>query len=368
MPQQQTTTTEALIAEEAALSEHERQHLYKVMNLIDHGSRDYCYIREEGVYGRPDYAVVFYLDDVPDDDPVLGPLRLVTADEIATMKRMSRYSTEVNSGWSNDSHAVRARIPGWALYKLMVRRKLLKFLADFRRSRQDDYRRSPSIRPADIGVSPHTFGDVASELRQEGFISDDSTDLAPFGYYCYYITDKGLAVLGVTSTSPSIWQQSTTDLIAAGESDQVEFKIAALLNPRSGHPEGNMIQPVIKTVTCLLNSAGGVLLIGVEDNSQVVGVEREYAAVNQQKQNRDGYQLWLGGKLRATFGDARAEVIRLKIEEVHSHDVCRIEVPAYDEPTYTPDGDFYRRSQVECVKLNTQQAHGYIHHQWPNSK
>jgi predicted HTH transcriptional regulator len=79
-------------------------------------------------------------------------------------------------------------------------------------------------------------------------------------------------------------------LIADGESDRVEFKVAALWNPKSNQKDGTMRENVVQGVAAFLNSAeGGVLMLGVENaTNKVVGLTADYAATNAQKNDRDG--------------------------------------------------------------------------------
>src|SRR6266487_5581073 len=84
------------------------------------------------------------------------------------------------------------------------------------------------------------------------------------------------------------------ELIDKGENDWVEFKEAACWNARLNRKDDSMRDNVIQEVAAFLNSReGGVVLIGVEDDGNSVGLEGDYKIANQQKQNRDGYRLFL---------------------------------------------------------------------------
>jgi len=69
--------------------------------------------------------------------------------------------------------------------------------------------------------------------------------------------------LAATSLTPSVFMDAQTvrALIRQGEGAQVEFKRTITHLPK-----------IAKTITALANNRGGVILIGVEDNKAIVGV------------------------------------------------------------------------------------------------
>ena len=68
-------------------------------------------------------------------------------------------------------------------------------------------------------------------------------------------------------------------MLAAGESDRVEFKETARWNVREEKKDARMEQVVAKTVAAFLNSAGGTLVIGVDDAGTPIGLDRDYATL-----------------------------------------------------------------------------------------
>jgi serine/threonine protein kinase len=102
-------------------------------------------------------------------------------------------------------------------------------------------------------------------------------------------------------------------LVAAGESDTVEFK-SSLHHPWGPLPDGLQIQvdlgrkslheamkevtkalhhSVTKTIAAFLNSEGGTLLIGVDDTGAAVGIESDFSYLGKGKQSSDGWLLSL---------------------------------------------------------------------------
>ena len=64
--------------------------------------------------------------------------------------------------------------------------------------------------------------------------------------------------------------------MAAGESQTLEFKSSARWNVRAASPDKKLEHAITKTVCAFLNAEGGTLLIGVDDNGQVLGLEDDW--------------------------------------------------------------------------------------------
>lgn len=143
------------------------------------------------------------------------------------------------------------------------------------------------------------------------------------------------------------------DLIAAGESQKVEFKAHAITHNRHGNEEGTRgAGNIVRAVASMLNSStGGTLLIGVEDNGQICGVENEYIIADKGKSNWDGYQLFLANILRSRL-DAKNPFLHYTIErrQTSGHDICMITIEPSDEPTYV-DKRLYVRTLNQTVEM-----------------
>lgn len=127
------------------------------------------------------------------------------------------------------------------------------------------------------------------------------------------------------------------DLIAGGESQEVEFKAHSTIPGKHAKEDGVQgVFTVVRAIASMLNSqTGGILLIGVEDNGSICGVEGEYEVVDKGKSNWDGYQLYLANTLHAKL-DSHSAFMHYRIEKhtVRGHDVCLVRVTPSDEPVY----------------------------------
>ena len=81
---------------------------------------------------------------------------------------------------------------------------------------------------------------------------------------------------------------SAAELITLGENNQVEFKSSLLWDYRRAVVNKDLYEPVMKSLVAFMNTAGGVLLIGVNDDGQPLGIEQDYTGLP--KKNVDGWE------------------------------------------------------------------------------
>ena len=156
------------------------------------------------------------------------------------------------------------------------------------------------------------------------------------------------------------------DLIAGGESQEVEFKAHAVVPGRAGRDEGpHGVGTVVRAVASMLNSAsGGTILIGVEDDGAICGIESEYPLADRGKSNWDGYQLCLANMLRSRLG-ARNAFLHYAIErrQAGEHDVCIIRVKPADAPVYI-DKHLYVRTLNQTIEMLGPDLIDFVEHRF----
>lgn len=76
-----------------------------------------------------------------------------------------------------------------------------------------------------------------------------------------------LVRIGKTCISP-VSVALPAELVAKGETAKVEFKVAACWDLISGKKDDRMRDNVIQEVVAFLNSEGGTVLIGIEDDGR----------------------------------------------------------------------------------------------------
>ena len=124
------------------------------------------------------------------------------------------------------------------------------------------------------------------------------------------------------------------DMIASGETQGLEFKSTGRFNLRIGSKDPKMEHVILKTVCGFMNAeGGGVLLIGVGDDGQIVGLGQDYRTLGS-KPNRDGYELWLRQHLDNSLSCPTAGIVRIAFEAVDGEEICVVHVGASSRPVF----------------------------------
>ncbi len=168
--------------------------------------------------------------------------------------------------------------------------------------------------------------------------------------------------------------KAVKDLIAAGESAGVEFKSSARWDVKNSKPEKFIERIIVKTVAALLNTAGGTLVIGVEDDGKVYGLAEDYKLSG--GKGRDSFENWLTQTLMKDFGKDVAALLSVAFFELKppetdkpgSGDVCVVTVTASPKPRFlVEDGQerFYIRTGNATNPLKMSEFLDYCKQRWP---
>lgn len=160
-------------------------------------------------------------------------------------------------------------------------------------------------------------------------------------------------------------KRSTAELIADGESKTVEFKRTARYNAHTEAADKRLEHEVVKSVAGFLNAAGGTLLIGVHDEQRVSGIDVDYSLLGK-RQDRDGFENWLVGKLIGELGQpAVGSFVEISFEAFDEGDVCRVDVKPSNQPVYAgEDAQLFVRMGNSTRSYNTRDAIEYIRTRW----
>src|ERR1044071_821769 len=155
---------------------------------------------------------------------------------------------------------------------------------------------------------------------------------------------------------------SVRDLIATGESAELEFKSTLHWDLRQQRTNKELEGKIVATIAAFLNmDHGGVLLIGVGDDGTIVGLESDYQTFK--NKNRDGFQVYVYQLLLDEYGKDVATLFRVGFESVNDKDVCRITAQPSHKPVYVK-GSLYIRTGNSTRALSAQEAVEYSRTRW----
>ncbi|WP_425153595.1 BREX system Lon protease-like protein BrxL [Candidatus Palauibacter sp.] len=157
--------------------------------------------------------------------------------------------------------------------------------------------------------------------------------------------------------------RSAAELARLPESSTLEFKASMRYDLQTGGANGDLGQVLVKSVSGLLNAQGGVILIGVRDDGQIIGLAQDFEMLPR-RPDQDGYENHLTTLLENGIGAAATANVRVSFEDVGGQQVCRIAVRPSSAPVFTSrrgDSDaFYVRLGNSTRPLGPKQTHEYI--------
>lgn len=163
----------------------------------------------------------------------------------------------------------------------------------------------------------------------------------------------------VTRTRPT--PKPVQELIAQGEDGRVEFKASLMWDYNRQAVNKDLYEPVMKNVAAFMNTEGGVVILGVSDDGQVLGVEQDFVGLP--KKNRDGWENAFNMAFNQMIGAEYRQYVRLEFETIDSQTIGVVAVEAASTPAYlTFKGkeEFYIRTGNSAQPLTVSQATRYI--------
>jgi len=148
--------------------------------------------------------------------------------------------------------------------------------------------------------------------------------------------------------------QKIFDLIEKGEGSTIEFKATlqkSIDNPNI--PPTVIENNVIKSIAGFCNTEGGNLLIGVNDNGDIIGIEEDTF------QSNDKFKNHLKNILDARVTKSVFSSIKTEFFNIEGKTVCCIECNKSDVPLfvdYEGNSHFYKRNLESTDSLNPQET------------
>jgi uncharacterized membrane protein YeaQ/YmgE (transglycosylase-associated protein family) len=142
-----------------------------------------------------------------------------------------------------------------------------------------------------------------------------------------------MLVVGYFKRQPHL---SAAELVAAGESAQVEFKSTARCNLHTGQRDDKIEMVLAKTVAGFANGSGGDLLIGVDDEGRTLGLDEDLKFMK--SPDLDRYELWLRDHLTKTLGTAATAGVAVTFPQLDGRPVCHLRVTPSARPVFVAPG------------------------------
>jgi len=179
--------------------------------------------------------------------------------------------------------------------------------------------------------------------------------------------DLGSTYAGKPQTIEQIMNLAVIDLIKIGETDAVEFKSSLTWDYKQKRQSKEMKLVVARVISSFMNSNGGILLVGVDDDRKILGLDKD---LSQLHGSVDEFELTLTNAINTYLGKINRSYLSVRFEKVENKDIAVISVTKSPHPVYVKcEGkkeEFYFRSGNSCQPLELSEATQYIKEHWPD--
>jgi hypothetical protein len=155
------------------------------------------------------------------------------------------------------------------------------------------------------------------------------------------------------------------EYITKEESKWLEYKSSARWDYIQKKVNKDLEKNIIKTISAFLNTNGGTLIIGCDDNKRILGIEPDLETIS--KPNEDGYMQYLIGQINYLLGVEYCSFVDISFDEYKNKKICFIDVTRSPKPVFLKekeDREFYVRAANSTRQLNPEETYKYIQLNW----
>ena len=172
------------------------------------------------------------------------------------------------------------------------------------------------------------------------------------------------------SNLESYLHKSVSELLELSESEFLEFKSTLKWDIRLERANPLLIGEIIKTIAGFLNNKGGVLIIGYDDDNNVLyGLEKDYP-VTSKKANYDGWQQYFINQVNERLGKEINHYFTIESVPHDGKTIARINVSKSPKPVFAKQnqqgGDFFVRIHGQTENLNPEDTNKWIKEHFSN--
>lgn len=156
-------------------------------------------------------------------------------------------------------------------------------------------------------------------------------------------------------------ENELVETLQTGEHERLEFKTSFRWDEKRRQVNKELEKAVLKTVAAFLNSDGGHLFIGVNDQGQPLGLETDFTSLP--KPNQDGFENHFNNLFNQMIGPEFRRLVKLNFNRLADKTICLINIEPSPKPAYLKNGeseDFYIRTGNATTSLKMSEATAYL--------
>ena len=155
------------------------------------------------------------------------------------------------------------------------------------------------------------------------------------------------------------------ELILIGENEKLEMKSTLRYDLRQNIVNKNLEYVIAKTVSAFLNSEGGILIIGVDDNGNALGLEKDIDTFS--KKDVDGFELHLRNIIKKHLGSNFEKHLKITFPIIDEKTICKVKILKSGKPVFANfegKDSFYVRNGNSSIPKNREEQSEYEKLHW----
>tara|TARA_B100001057_G_C22826550_1_gene941670 strand:+ start:111 stop:2261 length:2151 start_codon:yes stop_codon:yes gene_type:complete len=175
----------------------------------------------------------------------------------------------------------------------------------------------------------------------------------------------------ITETSEDEVDMDLIEMIEAGENSEVEFKTTLRYDIKQKITNKKLEEVILKTIAAFSNASGGTLIIGVDDEMNIIGLENDYRTLN--SGTKDEFELHLRNLVNKSYGvEFATNNLEVDFPVVYDQEICVVNIKSGIRPLYSEISDkngqkskkFYVRSGNSSQEIDITEVADYINNRF----
>ena len=185
--------------------------------------------------------------------------------------------------------------------------------------------------------------------------------------YIYMSSEKGLirqAVKKILEENPKLFLKKNNSseeilkLIKDGENNEIEFKSTFRTNLHTNEFDKKIEFSALKTLSAFLNSDGGILLLGINNEGKILGIEQDKFP------DTDKFNLYLISIIKERIGKKHFHLIEIQNNSIDNKTIIKISCKKSKKPIFLKSNlneeEFYVRMGPSSAQLKGSELVEYI--------
>ena len=167
------------------------------------------------------------------------------------------------------------------------------------------------------------------------------------------------------TTTEKVEDTELKELILIGENEKLEMKSTLRFDLRQNIVNKNLEYVIAKTVSAFLNSEGGTLIIGVDDDGNALGLEKDIETFS--KKDVDGFELHLRNIIKKHLGSNFEKHLKITFPIIDEKTICKVKILKSGKPVFANfegKDSFYVRNGNSSIPKNREEQSEYEKLHW----